>query len=231
MIRNTITGSLPVHLHANGNARVLGWANAFWRQIADQPEAPATTRGREALCRLEIVTCSTYLRHTTAIEKSCRYWGVGLVVLSPTKDTPWRNWLRFDLSRRRCERTAADWLLFTDATDAIFTRHPSEALNELGALGRDGAIAAERNHWPTDCPVPSYLGTYPNGNGGGILGRRELLVELFREADQHRSAACPRSDQYGLRIAAERLGVTPDTEAAIFQTLAYTAPGEVETIQ
>ncbi len=224
MIRNTITDSRPVHLHANGNARVLGWAKAFWADVLARQQEP----GRESPCRVEVVTCSTFLRHSTAIERSCRYWGVGIARLAPPKHAPWQNWLRFGMARRHCERSTADWLLFTDATDAIFTRHPQEAMDELELLGREAVIAAERNHWPDDCPVRPHAGTYPHGNGGGILGPRALLIELFAEADRHRSKVCPRSDQYGLRVAADRLHVLPDTEAWIFQTLAYTEENEVE---
>ena len=98
MIHNTITGTRPVHLHANGNARVLGWAKAFFREV----QAAQQDVGRDSPCRLEVVTCSTFLRHTTAIEHSCRHWGVGIVVLKPPKHTPWHNWLRFGLARNHC---------------------------------------------------------------------------------------------------------------------------------
>lgn len=226
MIRNTITGSQPFHLHANGNARVLGWAKAFWQQVAGNL-CNGTCNG-ETPCRLEVVTCSTFLPHTTAIERSCRYWGVGIVRLAPPKRTPWHNWLRHGLSAEHCRRTKAEWLLFTDATDAVFVRHPQAAMDVLQAMNQPALIAAEHNHWPDDCPVKPYDGTYANGNGGGVIGRREVLLELFEEAGRHRSAHCPRSDQYGTRVAAERVGVLPDTEAAIFQTLAFTKPGEVE---
>jgi hypothetical protein len=229
MIRNTITGSHPAHLHANGNARVLGWADDWFHGLAAlQNHAGCGGKGTETPCELQIVTCSSYPPHTTAMERSAAYWGVGIVRLSPAPRTPWVNWLRHRMFADYCQHAKAEWVLCTDASDAIFTRHPQEALDTLHAMRQSALIAAERNPWPTDCRVPAYTGTYPFGNGGGIIGRRELLAELFEEACQHRSAACPRSDQYGTRMAAERLGVLPDTETTIFQTLAYTTPGEVE---
>ncbi len=227
MIRNTITGTHPVHLHANGGDRVLGWAKAFFRDV----QSRQMECNDDSPCRVEIVTCSTYRPGTTALEKSCRHWGVGIVRLTPPSGAKWRNWLRHGMSAKHCEHTDAEWLLFSDASDAIFVQHPDDALDALRRMGRDAIIAAEHPPWPSDCPVKPCPGTYPYGNGGGILGRRELLTEFFREANQHRSKARATSDQYGTRVAAANLHIVPDTEAVIFQTLAFTKPGEVEVVQ
>ncbi len=225
MIHNAITGTHPVHLHANGNARVLGWAKAFFDGVlAAQREAPPLP---PRPCAVEVAVYSDYPAGTTAVEVSCRYWGVEPVRLAYPKQPgeKWRYYWKTEMAIAHLERTAAEWVLFSDATDVVFARHPCDA---LAALDGTAMLSAERNNWPADCPVTPQGGAYPHGNSGGVLGRRGVLLDAYRLALPHRSTVLPTCDQYGLRIACNELGIPVDTDARVFQSLAYTEPGEVE---
>jgi hypothetical protein len=223
MIRNLLTGTEPIHLHANGNRGGEGWIRRLYDGIRAAQQTPAASRRP---CPIEVVTVSNAPRGSTHIEHSCAFWGVPLVVLRPKQQ--WTtNCLKTALAIKHLQSTSAEVLLLSDAFDAVFVRHPSELLDRLqgGAL-----MSGERNDHPKNCPVPAYDGLYPFGNSGGIAGERKVLLKWFKRAYSIKSEQYAKSNQWGMRIAAHELGIPVDTNASMFQTLFLVEPGEVERI-
>ncbi len=226
MIYNRITGTQPVHVHANGNLQVLGWAHSFFQSVLDLQR---TGRAKFRECRLEVALYSDRDPGSTPIECSCRYWGVSPVRLSPPRlpDQPWQYIWKTQMAIEHLRQTRASWVLFTDADDTLLVRHPQDILLLLDG---PALVSAERNSWPGDCPVPPYEGRYPYGNAGGIVGRVDWLLKLFERALGQRSKQLLSCDQYGVRMAAKQLGIPIDHQASIFQCLAVTEPQEVSLL-
>lgn len=235
MLKNTITGTFPVFIHANGPKKgclpALNLYNTLLKRQREGVPYPSCPSIASETVSLEIITCSTYPPGETALEVSCLYWGAPLTVLRLPSNRKWKMTYKRDAYLHYLKAGAASrYYVCCDGDDVILARHPLALLRKapLDLLRKRGAIlAAEVTDWPSDTRVPRYPGRFPYGNGGGIFGTRESLIRLYSDAQQHTSRHMKHSDQYGVRRAAHALGYHLDTQAEYFQCLLKLEPWEV----
>jgi hypothetical protein len=226
-IHNLITGTNPLHIHANGGLKSLGSDCYARAQNIMQAIAPRTRKCHRA-SQLEVAVYSNFTEPTLAETSLAEHGYVPASLGNP--GGLWKNRYKPRLSLEHIQRSSARWLMFSDATDAIFLAHPDVLLERFLAMDCDVLISGERRPWPSDCPAGEPdAGRYRYGNSGAVIGWRDSLAELYAAAQVYSpSKVHPASDQHGLRQAAMKLGVRIDVNAELFQTLAFIDEGEIQ---
>ena len=225
---NHLTGTEPIHVHANGGLGGIGESHWRAQRIYGRVRQPCR---REHIPRHETVSVEyvTYYNRTDVADfvASCRDYGETAIVLGQ-QHRQWKNRYKSALGFDHLRRSRADIIVFSDAIDAVFVQHPNELINRFLAKRIPALMSAEKNNYPDVCTLPPAAGVYPYGNSGGIIGQRDALLELFRIAKDIHFKNC---DQYGMRLAADRLNIPLDTQAELFQTLAFMEDTDLDYVE
>jgi len=211
-VYNTITKTYPIHIHQNGNPKRLE-KNGIARKVfaALKPKKCFETPG------IIVVTWST--RRDTVLEKNLELFGMRPIILTKKH---WTNRAKSQLAFSFLKTALPGTYCFSDAWDAMFMEHPNRLLSAGNLISGEKGLG-----YPLDCPVPLGTGYAPGGNSGGVVGDRNTLLELYAEALKHTSKEKPKSDQYGVRIAAHKLGIPVDENCQFFQTLSWIEKDEI----
>jgi hypothetical protein len=224
MIRNTLTGTNPLHLHANGGPKVLSKENcATAARLLGEVELRLTPQ-RHKRSALHIGIFSN-LKTRTLAARSLEILGADYEILGKDRH-PWQNRAKTSLALAYMQATNHEWYLFSDATDVVFDAHPDAILERFHSIDADVLISGEKNSWPPFCPIQEPdRGLYRFGNSGGVIGRRKEMLELYSRAVD--VPTTKNEDQNAIRQAAFALNHPIDVDAVLFQTLAYVQPDEV----
>jgi len=231
-LKSLTTGNIPVLIHANGGRKQLANIKRTWQQLQDRHKEPKPEPQSFDEQRLKVFTWSSYEPGTTPIEISAAWWGIPITVLRPEKGVQWSNLMKTTLARNALQGVDNVWrVLFTDS-DAVFNLHVLTVVsNAAAAIFNLSLLSAERGNYPEDCPAGPYEGAYQYGNSGGLMGAPVWCDMIYKLAATSYSKSVRDSDQYGVRMAVANLEALVDTEAVVFQTLAYHKDKEFEWVE
>ncbi|TWT35202.1 hypothetical protein KOR34_00900 [Posidoniimonas corsicana] len=226
----------PVHIHCSGmrcKDQRPGGDQRSGRGLFDallasiEGRTAATTAAKQ---ELEVVTCKTY-KKSSPLELSLAMVGSRAVVYQHPHEL-WHNRLKLSIYLDHCRRSRASFLLLSDSWDAVVLASAEVMLRRFLHFEVDALLSGERVNHPRLDDVASEeqalaKGSYPYGNSGGVIGRREKLIEILR-LSRELLPERRHSDQGSVRVACLELGVPRDTRCEFFQNLASVNPGEIE---
>lgn len=138
--------------------------------------------------------------------------------------TPWQGFFtKVDEAYKYCKNTDADWILFVDAHDVVFTGGLDKIKNKLSLFPDcDGVFSSEKACWPDASlsnQYPECSSQWKYLNSGTYLLKPKKLIE----AVDSNPPSIGIDDQFywSKHFLNGTINIVLDTNCEIFQTLAH----------
>ncbi|MEW6280879.1 MAG: glycosyltransferase domain-containing protein [Candidatus Eremiobacterota bacterium] len=226
-LRNTLFDTYPVVVHAHGSHSF----KPQWPPIRERlfRDPPATFR---PCADLTVITCNNGHESMGLFERSLERAGLSCTVLGQGVE-PWVNSRnKPPLLLEAALAATTPYLLYADSRDAVLIDDPARAVEVFRATGCGLLFGGDRMSWPA---LPAFR-RFEQGldgardsdfrylNGGTWIGRREFVVEFFREACRTPPVPeAPESEQGILRQLFPRFypEVRLDYRCQVFQNVGF----------